>query len=79
MKHCKASEPVPYRRSPLSVRARFDSAKGFAQQALEGRTGERRVDTELGQDGLHLTFAKAEVANAEKTRPNASMRCGAVV
>jgi hypothetical protein len=45
-----------------SPRAQLDSTESFAQQALDGRSGERRVGTQLGQHGLHLTLAKAEVA-----------------
>jgi hypothetical protein len=41
--------------------AQLDSAKSFAQQTLDGRTGERRFGTQLGQHGLHLALAKAEV------------------
>jgi hypothetical protein len=61
-----------------SPRSQFDSAKSFAQKAVDGRTGERYGGTQLGQDGLHLTLAKGEVAQRREDLGCASMPCGVV-
>jgi len=50
----------------VSARPGPDAAEGFAQQALSGSARERDVAAQLGEHGLHLAFAEAEVAQGRE-------------